>query len=296
MMTSVANQNLNPKKITGLGEVAAFYDGVILDLWGVVHDGVRPFPDTIATLQELRRSKRIIWLLSNAPRRAAVVKKHLADMGIDEDLYDGIVTSGEATWLALRDKYIDKWGKRCFHLGPEVNNKSIYEHLPLDLVRNIEEAEFILNSGIYDHFNDTAEQYEPLLDAAAARKLPMICANPDRLVHVGDRIVLCPGTLAEMYEARGGEVVWLGKPYRTVYSMCLEAMGVRRVLALGDSMVTDIAGATAAGIDSGLIVSGIHREELFTRENPENLNENRLHTLLMRYPFRPQYLLHRFSW
>ena len=296
----MANQNamtksVNTKHISGLGEVAGFYDGVILDLWGVVHDGVKPFPDTLDTLKELKKSKRIVWLLSNAPRRCHVVAKHLEDMGIAPDLYNGLLTSGEATHQALQEKYIGKWGRKCFHLGPD-RDKSVYEGLDLDIVTELKDADFVLNSGIYDHFNDTAEKYIPLLEEAASKNLPMICANPDKVVYVGDRLVLCPGTLAEMYEKLDGHVTWFGKPHRTVYSMVLAEMGLKRVLTIGDSMTTDVAGATGAGLDSGFITSGIHKNELFSEGAEGRFNETRLEPLFIRYPYRPTYVMDCFRW
>lgn len=291
----MTNPDNKTKRIAGLGDIAGFYDGVILDLWGVVHDGVKPFPETIETLQELKRAKRIVWLLSNAPRRKHVVAEHLAAMGISEDLYDGLLTSGEATHMALRDKYIGKWGRRCFHLGPD-RDKSVYEGLGLDIVKELKDADFILNSGIYDHFNDTADMYRPLLEEAAAKNLPMVCANPDKVVYIGDRLVLCPGTLAEMYEQLDAPVTWFGKPHRGVYSMVMEQMGVKRILAVGDSMATDVAGATGAGIDAAFVMSGIHKDELTGAANEDFAPESRLQSLFSRYPYRPAYLIDRFRW
>ncbi|MEZ0223796.1 MAG: TIGR01459 family HAD-type hydrolase [Alphaproteobacteria bacterium] len=281
-----ANSNF-PKRIRGLEELAPFYDGFILDLWGVVHDGVKPFEKTIETLQELKRAKRIVWLLSNAPRRARIVAEKLTEMGIAEDLYDGVLTSGEATWMALKEKYLEKWGRRCFHLGPREKDASLYEGLIIDIVETPGEADFVLNSGVYD-FNDTADKYQPILQACMDRGLPMLCANPDRIVHVEDKLVLCPGTFADTYEQMGGIVTYFGKPHRAVYSLCLESMGVQKVLAVGDGMQTDIAGATGAGLDSVLVTSGIHRNEV--------ADENRLQELLRRYPYRPAYLMYRFCW
>lgn len=282
--------------IKGIRDIAGRYDGVILDLWGVVHDGVKPFPETLETLHELKKSKRVVWLLSNAPRRGHVVAKHLSDMGIGADMYDGLLTSGEATWQALRDKYISKWGRKCFHLGPD-RDKSVYEGLDLDIVKDVEESDFVLNSGIYDHFNDTAEQYAPLLEKAAAKNLPMVCANPDKVVYVGDKLVLCPGTLADMYEKMDGQVTWFGKPHRAVYSMAQAGMGVQRILAIGDSMVTDIAGATAAGMDSSFVLSGIHKNELYAEGVITGTpDQTRLEALFTRYPYRPTYVMDRFRW
>ncbi len=281
-----ANTNL-PKRIRGLGDIAGFYDGFILDLWGVVHDGVKPFETTIETLEELKRAKRIVWLLSNAPRRSWVVRDKLTEMGIGQDLYDGVLTSGEATWMALKQKYLKQWGTRCYHLGPRDKDATLYEALIIDIVDTPAEADFVLNSGVED-FNDTAEKYQPVLQACFERGLPMICANPDRIVHVEDKLVICPGTFADTYEQMGGQVIYFGKPHRAVYSICLENMGVQRVLAVGDGMQTDIAGATGAGLDSVLVTSGIHRHEV--------ADESRLQELLRRYPYRPSYLLQRFEW
>lgn len=285
----VANQN-GVKRLKGLGEIAGFYDGFILDLWGVVHDGVKAFPDTINTLREMRRARRMIWLLSNAPRRLHVVQQHLAGMGVTEDMYDGILTSGEATYQALKDQYLPQWGEKCFHLGPE-RDRSVYEGLPLTIVKDIEEADFVLNSGIYDHFNDTAEQYVPLLEKAAEKNLPMMCANPDKVVYVGDRLVLCPGTLAEMYEKMDAQVVSFGKPYRAVYKQVIAAMGIRKAFCVGDSMQTDIAGATGAGLDSAFILSGIHKHDL-----GEAYPEPQVQDFLRTFPYRPTYTLSHFCW
>ena len=279
-----------PQFIDGIGRIAHIYQGYILDLWGVVHDGIKPFPDTLETLSELRRAKRKVWMLSNAPRRAWVVQRRLTEMGIPEHLYEGVVTSGEATWEALRDTYLEKWGPRCFHLGQQEKDASLYEDLDVRVVAGPEEADFVLNSGVTD-FSDTAEQYIPVLQACFDRGLPMICANPDRIVHVEEQLVVCAGALADMYEQMGGGVTYFGKPHRRVYSMCLEAMEAKDVLAVGDAMQTDIAGATAVGLDSILVTSGIHRGDL-----GENGNEALLQQLLSRYPYRPSYLMTRLYW
>lgn len=281
------------KRLSGLEEVAARYDGFILDLWGVVHDGEKPFAHTIPALRELKRARRKVWMLSNAPRRCAVVAAKLTDMGVTPDLYDGIVTSGEATHGALRDKYIALWGKKIFHIG-RANDISLYEGLDVDIVQTPGMADFVLNSGVLD-FDDPAEKYRPVLEEAAARRLPMICANADRIVHVGEKLVACAGALADIYESLEGQVEWFGKPHRTVYQMCLKGLGTKNVLAIGDGMQTDIAGAVAAGLDSALVVSGIHRDELGAAGGNWPV-ENRLHEFVMRYPFKPTYISMGLVW
>lgn len=276
-----------PKPIEGLSEVFGSYDGFILDLWGVVHDGVKPSPGTIPALQAMKKIRKKVWLLSNAPRRSSIVAGSLAQMGIVPDLYNGLLTSGEASWQALQDRLLAKWGRRCLHTGSPEQDCNLYEGLDIEIVKDPAGADFVLNSGVAD-FSDTAEKYGPLLEECAAQNLPMLCANPDKMVHVEDRRVICAGTLADMYEQMDGQVAYFGKPHRGVYSQCLQDMGTRRVLAVGDSMLTDIAGATGAGLDSVLVTSGIHREELVA--------DDMLQGFLAKYPYRPSYIMKDFAW
>ncbi|MDF3025675.1 MAG: family HAD-type hydrolase [Alphaproteobacteria bacterium] len=287
-----ANDQL--KMTPGLYMIANNYDGFILDLWGVVHDGLKPYAKTVETLRALKDAKRIVWMLSNAPRRAHVVAGKLTEMGIGPELYDGIMTSGEATWMALKERYLNEWGKRCYHLGPADKDGSLYEGLDIEIVKKPSEADFVLNSGVND-FDDTADMYQPVLDDCLKAGLPMLCANPDRIVHVGDKLVICPGTFADTYAAAGGDVTYFGKPHRGVYSLCLQGMGVSNVLCIGDGMQTDIEGANGAGLDSILITSGIHREAFPVSES----GVTGLHgsgEFLKSYPYRPTYLMSALRW
>lgn len=284
-----------PQPIKGLAEVFARYDGFILDLWGVVHDGVSPFPTTLETLAALKKSRKKVWLLSNAPRRAKMVELKLESMGITAEMYTGLLTSGEACWHALHSELIEKWGRRCVHLGAAERDNSVYEGLDIEIVKDPAQADFILNTGVED-FSDTPDKYLPFLKACADNKLPMLCANPDRIVHVQDKLVICAGTLADIYISLNGEVTWYGKPYRSVYSRCLQDMGTRRVLAVGDSMVTDIAGATGSGLDCALVTSGIHREEFPDLYEGNNMSSGGLECFFASYPYRPTYVMKAFSW
>jgi len=273
-----------PRKIAGLSEVAHLYDGYILDLWGVVHDGRRPFANTIPTLKELRRAKRKVWILSNAPRRASTVVRGLAAMGIGPELYGGVHTSGEETHIALRDGYLAQWGRNCFILGAPEDEK-VFDGLDVTFVRKPQDADFVFNT-VHDL---TMEKYIPLLELCAAKKLPMVCVNPDRIVHEGNVPVMCPGALADMYEKMEGKVFWFGKPYHAVYRRVLAALGAENVLAVGDGMQTDIAGASGAGLDSALVVTGIHRG-VFSG------NENQLQEFFKSHPYGPAYLLEGLIW
>ena len=286
--------NDQPRALNGLKEIAGIYDGFILDLWGVVHDGIKPYPWTVATLARLKESNRIVWMLSNAPRRAHIVASRLTAMGIGPELYDGIMTSGEASWLGLKNEYLAKWGKRCYHLGPADKDGSVYEGLGVTVADKPADADFLLATGV-DDFADAPEKYAAVLESCLAAKLPMVCANPDRVVHVEEQLVICAGTFADMYKAAGGEVVYFGKPHGTVYRLCREGMGVQKVLAVGDGMQTDIEGAAGAGLDSVLVTSGIHRDAFPVTPKGET-DFTGAGKFWQDYPARPTYLMSGLLW
>jgi HAD superfamily hydrolase (TIGR01459 family) len=251
--------------IAGLRELAPRYDGFILDLWGVIHDGVSPIPGAIDCLRSLIGKGKRIVLLSNAPRRADDVIRRITALGVPGGLYHHVMSSGEETWQCLNrrdDPFYAALGRRCLHIGSE-RDLEIREGLDLAYVEAAEEAQFILNTGPAG-WDDRIEDYEPLMREALGHQLPMVCANPDLVVMRGSTLHLCAGALAKWYEEAGGRVRWHGKPFRSVYDSCLRLLGIgdrSRVLAVGDSLRTDIAGAAGAGIDSLLIAGGIHAEE-----------------------------------
>ena len=251
------------KVLDGLSALADRYDGFIVDLWGVVHDGTQPYPGVAEALAALRAAGKRICFLSNAPRRSHVVAEQLTEFGIAPALYDGIVTSGEASWELLRDRShpgFDTLGTRAFHLGL-VRDRSVVEGLGIELLATPDGAEFILNTGPDPVVGrESVTPYEPALAACAARKLPMVCVNPDREVVVGGRLVLCAGALADRYlQLGGGPVYEVGKPDPTIYGPVLRRLGVAkdRVLALGDGPHTDLAGAKAVGLDAVWVLNGL---------------------------------------
>jgi HAD superfamily hydrolase (TIGR01459 family) len=285
--------------VTGMREVAPDYDGFILDLWGVVHDGVAPMPGALECLRALmERGKRIV-LLSNAPRRADDVVRRIAEIGVPEDLYHHVMSSGEEAWLHLYrrdDPFYAALGQRCLHIGSE-RDMEIREGLGLEFVETVEEAQFILNTGPAG-WDDVIQDYEPLLRPALARDLPMICANPDLVVMRGSTLHLCAGGLAKWYEEAGGRVRWHGKPFRAVYDTCLGLLGIddrSRVLAVGDSLRTDIAGAIAAGLDSILIAGGIHARE-FGVIDGQTPDPARIEAAVRDIPHRPKAVAWSFCW
>ncbi len=251
--------------IPGIAAVAQGYDGFILDLWGVIHDGVAPLPGAIDCLRTLIAGGKRVALLSNAPRRADDVVRRITQIGVPAGTYHCVMSSGEEAWQHLHrrdDPFYATLGRRCLHIGSD-RDLEIRIGLGLEFVDTAEAAEFILNTGPAG-WEDTVEDYAPLLRRALATGLPMICANPDFVVMHGARLALCAGALAQWYEREGGHVRWHGKPYRSVYDSCLKLLDIRdrsRILAVGDSLRTDIAGADTAGLDSLFIVGGIHAQE-----------------------------------
>ncbi|MER9684170.1 TIGR01459 family HAD-type hydrolase [Mesorhizobium sp. M0184] len=250
-----------PIIIEGIGAIIERYRAVVLDLWGVVHDGKVAFPHAITTLKTLRNKNVDICLLSNSPRRACQVAKHLESMGIGPLQYNYIVTSGELVYKAL-ESASDGWhralGTRYFHIGPP-ELAGLLRGLDRFEVFSPRDADFILATG---GSIQPPEEVTPLLKECALRKLPMVCANPDLVVLVGDELIVCAGALAEQYEALGGEVFYHGKPYPLAYRRAFDLLGYERheVLAVGDSLRTDVAGGRNEGMDVLFIASGIHRD------------------------------------
>ena len=250
------------RRLAGFREVAGEYDGFIVDLWGVLHDGVKPYPGAVGCLEGLRAEGKRVVLLSNAPRRVAAAQRAMRRIGIADDLYGALMTSGEAVHAALRDR-TDPWfaalGHRVYHIGP-MRDRNVIEGLELTLVTEPAQATFVLNTGPDDERDPTdMAPFEDELQACRRARLPMICANPDlEVIRDGVR-VLCAGALAARYQALGGEVRSIGKPDPAIYGLVLPLLGVPRdrVLAVGDSLRTDIAGAAAASIPAVWVLGGI---------------------------------------
>jgi HAD superfamily hydrolase (TIGR01459 family) len=248
-------------------DLAARYDGFIVDLWGVIHDGVTPYDGAVECLARLRAGGKPVVLLSNAPRRAAAAAAGMRAMGIGNDLYTGVMTSGEVTHRLLRDRADPAFaalGRRLYHLGPE-RDRNVFESLDVQAVSRPADAEFVLNTGPDDSRSPTdVGEYEQELQDCLRVGLPMICANPDLEVIRGGARLICAGALALLYAEWGGQVIWIGKPHPAVYEPVLGSLGLRpdRVLAVGDALRTDIAGAAAVGVDSCWVLGGIHAIEL----------------------------------
>ena len=253
--------------LSGLEPIAGRYEGLILDLWGVAHDGRAPYEGALECLGRLRAEAKRVLFLSNAPRRAEKIAPFLEAMGIEQGRhYDHLISSGDVAREALAGRH-DAWhralGAAYFHIGPE-RDEGLLQGLDYHQAASLEEADFVLATGLFNDERESIEDYAPLIAEAVARSLPMVCVNPDLTVVRGDKQVPCAGSLAQAYAATGGEVRYHGKPYPRAYELCfqkLDGISRRRILIVGDSLATDIAGAEALGLDAILITSGIHAGE-----------------------------------
>jgi len=285
--------------LDGLGQIIDRYDGFILDLWGVIHDGASAYPHSADTLARLKAAGKRTVMLSNAPRRAAALIAAMEGMGIPRHLYDEVMSSGEAVNRELvtrRDPWYARLGRRCWHLGPE-RDRNVFEETGLDVVDTVEQADFILNTGP-DKFEETVADYEDVLRRGAARGLPMVCANPDLVVIRENRRLVCAGALAERYRQLGGEVSWRGKPDPAIYGLCLDLLGVDRgrVLGVGDAFHTDIAGARTAGIDSLFVTGGIHGQEIGLAQYGDHPDPARVTAVAAAHDERPTWAIRAFVW
>ena len=236
---------------------------VLSDIWGVVHNGLESFPEACAALHTYRRQGGTVILITNAPRPADSVQRQLRKLGVADETYDAIVSSGDLT----RHFVAEHPGQKLFWIGAERHNSV---HRGLDpTIAPLEAADYIICTGLFDDETESAEDYRAMLSLALKRKLPLICANPDIVVERGDRLIYCAGALAELYRELGGEVIFYGKPHRPIYERAMElaaerhrhAIQLNRVLAIGDSVRTDLDGAHGFGIDCLFVTRGIHSEE-----------------------------------
>lgn len=289
-----------PELLPHLEPLTARYDHLIVDLWGTLHNGITPLPGAVECLASFKAAGTGVALLSNAPFRVSGVHAVLEQIGIPDDIYDDVFCSGEIAWHAIKDRS-DDWhrdlGRLAAFIGPD-RHRPMLENPGVEREAEIGEADFLLCTGPRDE-GHSLEDYLPELEAASLRGLPMICTNPDREVLRGDKREICAGAMAEAYETRfGGDVAWHGKPYRPVFDAVLKSIGSpdsSRVLMIGDGLLTDIAGAATAGLDSAFIVSGIAGEKLGVAYGdlpaPEKLDE-----VLATAPASPTYVIPGLIW
>jgi HAD superfamily hydrolase (TIGR01459 family) len=284
-----------PRLTDHFSTLAAAYDLVLCDIWGVVHNGVTAFAEAAAALARFRAGGGTVILITNAPRPQDVVRHQLDRFGVARDAYDAIVSSGDVT----RTVVAEHAGQSVFHIGPD-RDRGTFAGLNVRFAP-VETADYAVCSGLFDDDTETPEDYRALLERLRARELFMVCANPDVVVERGDRLVYCAGAVADLYQALGGDVLYAGKPHRPIYDCALAlAQTLRsapiardRVLAIGDSVRTDLTGAASFGIDFLFVTAGIHAGELGSREDPD---AQALRKILTGAPFSPRALMRRLVW
>jgi len=251
-----------PRLLNSLNDVAANYDAILCDVWGVVHDGTKIFKPATDALARFKATRGPVILVSNAPVPGHRVRTPISRLGGTDDFYDGIVTSGDVTRAELKARAPGP----AYRIGP-AHDDALFEDLGMKFA-DLDKAAFIACSAMNDD-DDTPEDYRAVLTRAAARKLVFVSANPDVVVKVGDKLYYCAGALAKLYEELGGgPIIQAGKPYAPIYQAAMrkveELAGPvpqNRVLTIGDSAATDVRGANGQSFDNLFIAHGIHGHE-----------------------------------
>jgi len=284
----------SPRALHGLSEVADQYDVLLCDVWGVIHNGKGSFSAACAALIRFQQERGPVILISNSPRPARAVEPQLDDLGVPREAWTSFITSGDATRALLAERAPGP----AWRIGPERDN-ILYEGLGLEFAGPADAA-FIACTGPVDDETETPEDYRADLAIAEERGLTMICANPDRVVHRGERLIYCGGALADLYSALGGEVIMAGKPHPAIYDQCLReavlksAKGVPRVLCIGDGIPTDVRGAAQRGLDCLFVAGGIHG--LDTAAEDGGMNTDAVGALLTVENTHAAYAMMTLSW
>jgi HAD superfamily hydrolase (TIGR01459 family) len=267
------------RELNHLSEIFDAYDTFVIDLWGVIHNGIVLNKKAIEAVSHLKNNSKKIVFLSNAPRPSIKVIDFLLKIKMDKKFLSNVVTSGEAAMYAINK---NKFGKTFFHLGPK-RDSAIFEDVKENKT-TIENCEFILCTGLFDERETELDWYKELLKKNIKKKL--VCTNPDLTVHRGNKEEYCAGYIAKIFEDLGGEAIYYGKPYKEIYEMCFNTD--EKVLAIGDNLRTDIKGANNLDKDCLLISDGVHRGEFN--------NNNELAELLIKYKVKANYFQKELQW
>jgi len=239
----------------GLRVIADNYDLFYIDLWGVIHNGIKLHEEAIIALKELLKMNKDFVLLTNAPRPNLTVKKFLEKMGMDEKIRNHVFTSGEAALNYLKKFYLSE---NFFHIGPP-RDFDLFSEFKNNKSNNLNDSQYLLCTGLFDEHDKDLNYYKDLFEKHINKK--MICTNPDLIVDRGSVRELCAGSVAMVFEKMGGEVVYFGKPYPEVYNQSTDNLK-KNILSIGDNLNTDIRGANVLNYHSLLISNGIHKEEI----------------------------------
>ena len=267
------------KELKHLSEVYKKYDTFVIDLWGVMHNGVILNLKAVEAVDQLKNNSKKVVFLSNAPRPSSKVINFLLKMNLDKKHLSNVMTSGEAAMHAINQ---NKFGKTFFHLGPP-RDTSLFEKQK-DNKTEIEKCDYILCTGLFDDHEDDLNYYRKILKKQISKKL--VCTNPDLTVHRGNVEELCAGSVAKVFEELGGEVIYYGKPHKEIYSSCFDRN--EKVLAIGDNLRTDIKGANNLNIDSIFITEGVHRQEIG--------DISKLDALLTKYKVKTNFFQKELTW
>ena len=267
------------KELDHLSDIYERYDTFVIDLWGVIHDGVALNSKAIEAVDKLRNNSKKIIFLSNAPRPSLRVINFLLKMNMDKKYLENVMTSGEAAMYAINQ---NKFGKFFFHLGPE-RDSNIFEKVKVNKT-TIEKCDYILCTGLFDERETKLDWYKKFLKNHTFKK--MVCTNPDLTVHRGEKEEFCAGYIAKIFEELGGKVIYYGKPYKEIYKLCFSRN--EKVLAIGDNLRTDIKGANNLNIDCLFISDGVHRDEY---NDPSELE-----SLLEKYKVKANFYQKVFQW
>ena len=300
MSSAAPRENSGPVRVVaGLEEIASGYDVILCDVWGVIHNGIQASASACEALARFRSMGGCAVLITNAPRPGGAVVGQLDRLAVPRRSYDAVVTSGDLT----RTIVAERRGEVVHHIGPE-RDKPIFAGLDVRF-GDLEAADYVVCSGLFDDTRETAEDYRPALRRMRDRNLWMLCANPDLVVERGRETIPCAGAVAAVYEEMGGEVFYAGKPHRPIYEAALgtaartlgHAVEPARVLAVGDAIRTDIAGAERLGIPSLLVARGIHAGELKLDEGGLGAPESsHVQDWLDRQAARPDAVIDRLVW
>lgn len=280
--------------INSIREIGSGYGAWLVDIWGVMHNGRDAFPAAVAATRTFRKNGGLVILLSNSPRPTPGIQEQLRTLGVPNDAYDATITSGDLTHHELRKHS----GARVFHIGPE-RDRPIFAGLNLTLTES-KDADLVVCTNLFDDQTETPDDYGELLRGLASLGIPMICANPDHLVERGSDLFYCAGSLAAVYEKESGNVVYAGKPHAPIYELALKtitdlagyAVETHDVLAIGDGVNTDIAGASNLGIDAIFVASGVHVPTL----GSEGLKSSRIAELFVNARRRPLAVTDALAW
>ena len=245
-------KNLDKK---GLGSIADNYQLFYIDLWGVVHNGVKLHDEAIYALKQISKKNKDYVLLTNAPRPNSSVKKFLEKMGMEKEIRDHVFTSGEVALNYLKKNFHNK---DFFHVGPP-RDFDLFKDFEKNKSPDIQKSEYILCTGLFDDQDKDLVFYKDLFEKHLNKK--MICTNPDLIVDRGNVRELCAGSVAMVFEKMGGKVVYFGKPYPEVYNQSIDNKD-KKILSIGDNLNTDIKGANLLNYDSLIISNGIHNHEI----------------------------------